>query len=82
MFEQRLFDLAGILHKITGPLIAEHVPHELIDGLAVLVHVEEAAPEHSALTAMWTCGAHEIERFSGQGPRPYPKHGRRGLNHR
>jgi hypothetical protein len=50
VFEQRLFDLAGILHRITGPLIAEHVPHELIGGLAVLVHVEEADPEHSTLT--------------------------------
>jgi hypothetical protein len=42
--------LAGILHKITGPLMAERVPHELIGGLAVLVHVEEADPEHSTLT--------------------------------
>jgi hypothetical protein len=50
VFEQRLFDLAGILHKITGPLMAEGVPHELIGGLAVLVHVEEANPEHSTLT--------------------------------
>lgn len=50
VFEQRLFDLAGILHKITGPLMAEHVPHELIGGLAVLVHVEAADPEHSTLT--------------------------------
>jgi hypothetical protein len=30
--------------------MAEGVPHELIDGLAVLVHVEEADPEHSTLT--------------------------------
>jgi hypothetical protein len=50
VFEQRLFDLAGILHKITAPLMAEGVPHELIGGLAVLVHVEEADPEHSTLT--------------------------------
>jgi hypothetical protein len=50
MFEQRLFDLAGILHKIAGPLMAEGVPHELIGGLAVLVHVEEADPEHTTLT--------------------------------
>jgi len=50
MFEQRLFDLAGILHKITGPLMAAAVPHELIGGLAVLVHVEEANPEHTTLT--------------------------------
>jgi hypothetical protein len=50
IFEQRLFDLAGILHKITGPLMAAGVPHELIGGLAVLVHVEEADPEHTTLT--------------------------------
>jgi hypothetical protein len=50
VFEQRLFDLAGILHKITGPLMAEGVPHELIGGLAVLVYVEEADPEHTTLT--------------------------------
>ena len=51
MFEQRLFDLAGILHKIAGPLMAEGVPHELIGGLAVLVHVEDAGcrPDDSAL---------------------------------
>ena len=30
--------------------MAERVPHELIGGLAVLVHVEEADPEHSTLT--------------------------------
>jgi len=50
VFEQRLFDLAGILHKITSPLMAEGVPHELIGGLAVLVHVEGADPEHATLT--------------------------------
>lgn len=44
MFEQRLFDLAGFLHRISGPLMAEGVAHELIGGLAVLVHVEEAIP--------------------------------------
>ena len=41
-FEERLFRLAGILHKITGPLMAAGLPHELIGGLAVLVHVDAA----------------------------------------
>jgi hypothetical protein len=50
MFEERLFSLVGVLHKITDPLMAENVPHELIGGLAVLVHVEEADPTHSTLT--------------------------------
>jgi hypothetical protein len=50
MFEQRLFDLVGVLHRITDPLMAERVPHELIGGMAVLVHVEEADPGQSTLT--------------------------------
>src|SRR5271157_902461 len=50
MFEERLFDLVGVLHKITDALTAENIPHELIGGLAVFIHVEEASPEHSALT--------------------------------
>src|SRR5438045_3324505 len=50
MFEQRLFDLVGVLQKITDPLMAGNVPHELIGGLAVLVHVEEADPGQSILT--------------------------------
>lgn len=49
-FEQRLFELVGVLHRITSPLMAAGVPHELIGGLAVLVHVEEADPEQSTLT--------------------------------
>ena len=50
LFEERLFGLVGILHKITGILTAERIPHELIEGLAVLVHVEEADPAQSMLT--------------------------------
>jgi hypothetical protein len=50
MFEQRLFDLVGVLHRITDPLMAANVPHELIGGMAVLVHVEEADPGQSTLT--------------------------------
>jgi hypothetical protein len=50
MFEQRLFDLVGVLHKIALALSEEGVPYELIGGLAVLVHVEEANPELTALT--------------------------------
>ena len=50
VFEQRLFDLVGVLHKITGPLAEGYVPHELVGGLAVLIHVEEADPAHSMLT--------------------------------
>jgi hypothetical protein len=50
LFEERLFDLVGILHKITGTLAAENIPHELIGGLAVLIHVEAADPTHTTLT--------------------------------
>ncbi|HTD44299.1 MAG TPA: hypothetical protein VK687_08970 [Bryobacteraceae bacterium] len=50
LFEKRLFDLVGVLHKITDTLTAEGIPHELIGGLAVLVHVEEADPMHATLT--------------------------------
>lgn len=50
IFEERLFGLVGVLHKIADPLMAENVPHELIGGLAVLVHVEAADPTHSTLT--------------------------------
>jgi hypothetical protein len=32
MFEQRLFDLVVLLHKIAGPLSVERVPHELVGG--------------------------------------------------
>ena len=50
VFEERLFDLVGILHRISDTLAAELIPYEVIGGLAVLIHVEEANPEHSVLT--------------------------------
>lgn len=50
LFEERLFELVGILHRISGTLEAGRIPHEVIGGLAVLLHVEEANPEHATLT--------------------------------
>jgi hypothetical protein len=50
MFEERFFDLAGVLHRVTEALTADSIPHELIGGLAVLVHVESVDPEYSSLT--------------------------------
>jgi predicted DNA binding CopG/RHH family protein len=50
LFEERLFNLVGILHKITDRLTAENIPYEVIGGLAVLIHVEEANPELTSLT--------------------------------
>lgn len=49
-FEERLFGLVGILHRISSILTAEEIPHEVIGGLAVLIHVEEAKPEFATLT--------------------------------
>jgi hypothetical protein len=50
LFEERLFDLVGILHKIADTLTSELIPYEVIGGLAVLIHVEEVNPEFTALT--------------------------------
>jgi hypothetical protein len=50
LFEERLFDLVGVLHKIAQVLSEADVPYELIGGLAVLVHVEEVNPELTTLT--------------------------------
>jgi hypothetical protein len=50
LFEERLFDPVGILHKIAHTLANEDIPYERIGALAVLIHVEEANPEHSTIT--------------------------------
>jgi len=50
LFEERLFGLVGVLHKIADTLTSERIPYEVVGGLAVLIHVEEASPEHTALT--------------------------------
>jgi hypothetical protein len=50
LFEERLFDLVGVLHKIAQVFTDEGIPYELIGGLAVLIHVEEANPEYTTLT--------------------------------
>ncbi len=50
VFEERLFQLIGLLHRITGSLGDEGVRYELVGGMAVLVHVEEADPAQSMLT--------------------------------
>jgi len=50
VFEERLFNLVGMLQKIADPLAAANIPYEVIGGLAVLIHVEEADPTHSVLT--------------------------------
>jgi hypothetical protein len=50
LFEERLFGLVGVLHRIARALSDQGISYELIGGLAVLVHVEEANPEHTMLT--------------------------------
>src|ERR1700730_3075003 len=50
LFEERLFDLVGVLHKIADALASGDIPYEVIGGLAVLIHVEEVSPELSSLT--------------------------------
>jgi hypothetical protein len=39
-----------LLHRITDTFNSHHIPHELIGGLAVLIYVEEASPEHATTT--------------------------------
>ena len=50
IFEERLFALVAALRRIADALAADQIPYEVIGGLAVLIHVEEANPEYSALT--------------------------------
>ena len=50
LFEERLFSLVGVLHRVAESLSAADIPYEVVGGLAVLIHVEEASPENTTLT--------------------------------
>ena len=50
LFEKQRFGLVDVLPKITDTLNTQHIPHELIGGLAVRIYVEEANSEHTSLT--------------------------------
>jgi hypothetical protein len=50
LFEERVFELIGTLQKLSAPLEQAGVPHELVGGLAVFLHVENADSTHSSLT--------------------------------
>jgi len=50
LFEERVFELIGTLQKLSAPLEKAGVPHELVGGLAVFLHVENADSTHSSLT--------------------------------
>ena len=50
LFEERVFELIGTLQKLSEPLEQAGVAHELVGGLAVFLHVENADSTHSSLT--------------------------------
>lgn len=50
LFEERLYGLVSIVHRIADALAEESVPYELVGGLAVLVYLEAADPSQSTLT--------------------------------
>jgi len=50
LFEERVFELIGTFQKLSRPLEQADVPHELVGGLAVFLHVENADSTHSSLT--------------------------------
>ncbi len=50
LFEERVFELIGTLQKLSAPLEDASIPHELVGGLAVFLHVENADSTHSSLT--------------------------------
>ena len=50
LFEERVFELIGTLQKLSVPLEKADIRHELVGGLAVFLHVENADSTHSSLT--------------------------------
>jgi hypothetical protein len=50
MFEERLFGLVEIVHKVTDMFEAEHFPYELIGGMAVAAHMEQVDHDSVMLT--------------------------------
>jgi hypothetical protein len=50
LFEERVFELIGTLQQLSLPLEQAGVLHELVGGLAVFLHVENADSTHSSLT--------------------------------
>jgi hypothetical protein len=51
LWEEQLFDVLGITEKITVPLTTQGIPHEIIGGLAVLIHVDASGAENGVMTA-------------------------------
>ena len=50
LFGERIFELIGTLQELSVPLEQAGIPHELVGGLAVFLHVENADSTHSSLT--------------------------------
>src|ERR1039457_2524473 len=51
LWEERLFDVLGVTEKITVLLTAQGIPHEIIGGLAVLIHVEASGSAGGVMPA-------------------------------
>jgi|ERR1017187_8207494 hypothetical protein len=51
VWEESLFDVLGVTEKITAALTAQIIPHEIIGGLAVLIHVEDSGAADGVMTA-------------------------------
>jgi hypothetical protein len=50
MFEERLFGLIEILHRVADMFTADHIPYELIGGMAVAVQMEQVDRDAVMLT--------------------------------
>ena len=51
LWEEHLFDVLGVTEKLTVPLTTQGIPHEIIGGLAVLIHVEASGAADGVMTA-------------------------------
>jgi hypothetical protein len=50
MFEERLFGLVEILHRVADMFTAEEIPYEMIGGMAVAAHIEQVDPDLVMIT--------------------------------
>jgi len=50
LWERRLFDILAVAEKITAPLAAASIPHQIIGGLAVLTHIEANSEADGVMT--------------------------------
>ena len=51
LWEEGLFDVLGVTEEIAVPLATQGIPHEIIGGLAVLIHVEASGAADGVMTA-------------------------------